>query len=163
MAVADKPRRDAKPSAAIKVKVDLKQIQAKKSQHRYILGTRKDCPIQNVDVAGVSFLRFSGGNAVFNSGMTANDARQAGAIRYGVFVPLTDEQVSAIQEGVSKKVVRTMHSGRHRTGRILNTNKASYSASPNDEPLAKYLYMHRADAVSNADAETGDFEPMLQE
>lgn len=166
MTVADKPRREAstkKPTAAIKVKVDRAKLVGPQPTTTYIIGTRQDCPIQNVDVAGISFLRFSGGTPVFNSGDTANDGRDRGGKRWGVYVRLTDGQVERIVANIANKVVRIMKRPKRNTGRILTTDAPSYSPLPNDEPLAKFLYMHKAETVSAADAESGDYEPMLEE
>lgn len=163
-AAADKPRREAsKPSTAVKVSVNLAEKKSKKKTKKYIIGTTKDCPVQNVDVRGASFLRFSGGKPVFHDGQGPNDALSCGALRFGVFVTLTDEHVEAITDDVAQKVIRITGPEHKRRGRIWDTRKDSYAPSESDEPLARYLYMHRADSLTIEDGATGEFEPMLQE
>lgn len=153
---------------------------ADQPRRMYLAGTTLDCPIQNVDVRGVSFQRFTGGRPVFEdrvqvtrgvdgdtqrTRVSVNDARKLGAARWGCLIELTDKQVEAVQKDVADKVVTVVrdHTGRASRARIKNVNSPRFKSSPNDVPLGHYLYLVARDAASAEHADTGEYPRMLRD
>lgn len=168
---AKRPAADYKYDAAKPVSIP-KQKPRDRSEaktYRFLAGTRLDCPVQNVDIRGISFQRFSGGQATFtdssdpNKRRHVNDARDLGARRWGCWVDLTEAQVKAVAEDVSNKVMRPRsfnEDGTPKTGRIVST-LGVYKRSPVDEPLGHYVYLIPESAVQSEDIESGDHPPMM--
>jgi len=139
---------------------------------RYLAGTTKDCPVQNIHVRGVAFQRFTGGTPQFSeTGIKGkprhvNDARDVGAARWGGYVLLTKAQLDQVCEDVGKKMLRVTQfseDGSPLRGEVRSTVAASYKHGRNDYPLGRYLYLHRADKLSGEHMESGLFPPMIKD
>lgn len=139
---------------------------------QYILGTTRECPIQNVDVKGITFQRFQG-QVTFSP-----EGNPDQAVIYGVLVELTKEHVKEIVKDIELKVIRcigarelapqadpatVISTSRWSTGRLLHTEKKGYHETPHDLDLGRFLYMWPATATPGGTYHdrTSPLEPMI--
>lgn len=98
---------------------------------RYWMGTMPDCPRWVVHCAGLDFPRFTEHVQETNEGETRRIPRN------GIVRELSAEQIEAIKQNVSQKVVRKAGAKEY----ILNVHDAGYVRSDQDIPLGMYLYL----------------------
>lgn len=159
------------------VKIDLTDfppVDPEGEKHEYWVGTLEECPYQNTYAGGVCFPLFTG-IATFDDKAQVME----GNISRGALAILTDDQVNAIVESVKRKAIQfvgkeivryvpRLKAGNgppikitRRRGTIVSVD-GKYKRLPDDEPLAKYLYMVRTDALDFHGRDRRP-EPMLRE
>ena len=149
--------------SAVKVRTAIPVAGPGAKTTRYLVGCVPECPIQNPTAGGICFPRFRG-NPVFDGPGGAPDRE----LEYGAYADLTDEQVERIRAGVANRVIRVVGANREdsqfddapdmsaRKSRgaqmlMLDGSYCKGRLGPHDRPLARYVYMHRADALSRED------------
>ena len=170
------PKATAQPKkGAVKVTLDdFPPVDTLGEQREYWVGTLEECPYQNVTAGGIGFPLFTG-TATFDDKAQVME----GNIRRGALAMLTEKQVDAICESVKRKAIRfvgkeieryvpRLEPGdgppvkiKRRRGSIVSVD-GSYKRQPDDEPLAKYLFMVRTDALDFHGRDRRP-EPMLKE
>lgn len=140
----------------VKVVPDLETIEENPDlRHSYWMGTTHDSPFQNVHAGGRSFPRATGQ-------MTDEDG--SGQPKFsgprGQEAMLSAKEVKAITAAVAKKVVQWVGTGKNRRAIKINLDTLGYRQAPTDEPMGKYLFMHRTDSLGFKDKE-GQPEPMV--
>lgn len=146
----------------VKVKAGLPKIRPGEQAHRYWVGTTPECPVQNVTVGGISFARFTGIPTFDSSGVPDRK------LDMGCEIDLGQDQVELIQKAVSIRVIRRVGSqedpGKRRGIIVLiDGGRHKYRPQSSDEPLARFLYMHRTDQMTAEDRGKFPPETMLEE
>ena len=142
--------------AVVKVVPDLPTIEDRPDlRHRYWMGTTRKSPFQNVHDGGHSFPMATGQ-------MTDSDGSGQPTFSgpRGQEAMLTDDEVAVIVKSVARKVVSWAGTGGKRRAIKRDMDALGYRQEPTDEPLGKYLYMHRTDSLGFS-AKAGDPEPMV--
>lgn len=155
------PAASIQKTTAVKIKpIDLSPEVAGE-RTRYWIGTTPDCPLQNVYAGGICFPLFRGNPNFSDQGVPDR------TLDYGNFVDLTEQQVENVKTGVKIRVLR-MFGGdpdritgvedtedttprRKRGARMFVADGKRYHPARSDEPLARYVYMHRADDLRLVD------------
>ncbi len=78
----------------------------------------------------------------------------------GIEAMLTDTEVAVIQKAVARKVVQWVGVGGKRRAVKTGLDVEGFRQTPDDEPLGRYLYMHRTDSLGFG-SKKGDPEPMV--
>ena len=121
-------------SKPVSVKVDVEELPQIKRM-RYFIGLRPECPLQFVDIAGISFPKVTQKISFDVNGETLRDTRS------GSLVYLTDEQVEEVKKRVVTKLIR-----RHGNKAYVVTMTKRHQYDRNrDIPLANHVFMMEAD------------------
>jgi len=165
------PASSKKKTTAVKIKpIDLSpEITGKRT--RYWVGTTPNCPLQNVHAGGICFPLFRG-MPIFNDAGVPDRP-----LEYGNFADLTEYQVKNVCDGIRMRVLRIYGGDGDRLLGVADTEDVTprqpqraqmfiadgkrYHAAPNDQPLARFVYMHRAEDLTLVDME--DFPPETME
>ena len=148
------------PRSAVTVPVSLPKAAPGARRVRYWMGTMPHSPIQNLSAGGQTFSRFRG-NPVFDGPNNAPNQE----LRFGIHVPLTEEQVALVQAGVRIRIVRIESSSddmdeyenvpdmtpqrkKKVRARVHMIDSKNYVPQHGDRPFAEFVYMHRLDQMS---------------
>lgn len=155
--------------SAVKVKSGLPEVQAGDKRARYYVGTLPSCPVQNVTVGGISFPRFRG-NPTFD-----DRGRPDRELDFGIFIDLAEAEVSFVQKAVSTRVLRLLgkepepgkddpeRTPSRRRAAIYPIDGKNYHHREGDQPLGRFLYMHRVDAMTAEQMQSFPPEAMEEE
>lgn len=127
-----------------------------KPKRRYWLGTLKDCPYQNVHVAGTLFPRYMGNVEHDKHGDPVNKPLP------GMVIQLDEDQVERVKEGVVNRVIRPI--GKSKRAAMLlrsGTHRKPYRPQAGDQPLGRFLYMYDVENGFPACYHGGEPEPMV--
>jgi len=136
----DKPvakKRGRPPKNRLSIKRREIQIPDLEPRKTYWCGVIPDCPRGCVHAGGIDFPAFVNPQ-IPDAEVPGRSKVDSGMRLSGTFHDLTDEHVAKVLEEIRLKVFR---------GRLLKTmkpgprGKERYVPDPNDEPLAKYVYM----------------------
>lgn len=110
----------------------------------YHVGTLASCPCQNVELAGVSFPRYTNPPVRNEDGSVRTGARKLPdrQWRKGDYIFLSDAKVEAIKEAASFKVC--WWSNDKSRGTIYDTRYPLYNRRIGTEPLARHIFMYPA-------------------
>lgn len=156
----------AVPETAITIKTELPEAAEGVETKPYWIGTMPDCPLQNVAAGGVTFPSYTGESIKSSGDLVPERDRSHGIIAY-----LSDEQLELVKTAVLLRVVRfgspIVDEFEHADGfprskpkrrahivmrdSQMNAPGYKYRAENGDVPLARLVYMHRADKLSIMD------------
>lgn len=101
-------------------------------EKEYLVGTKPNCPIQNVSVGGICF-------PLYNEDVTVDDAGQTHRSRInGAIVKMDKNKYEFVKAKIKSKVIRWRDKNK-KIGYIVNIEKNK--TLPNDEPLENYIYI----------------------
>lgn len=127
-------------SPAIKIDVEKVKIEAVRPalRDRYWVGVIDSSPYDRIDVAGVTFQKFTDPPR-FRNGEQYRDVQR------GNIVGLSEAEVELVKKRV---VTKWFQNSREKEGRIFGGNIRSsenvgFVPAESDQPVAKYLYMQR--------------------
>lgn len=118
-------------------------------QHEYWMGVIENCPIQNITAGGRTFQK--------RLGPIEGDDTPVFRGPRGARVMLSDKEVKAIVEGVERRVLRPFG----KSAKILIIGATNYRPDPRDEPIGRYLYLHRITEGLPFNFMEADPEPMV--
>ena len=124
--------KNVKPGTPVKIRVPPPESSQTEERKAYWAGTFPACPVQNLSVAGTSFVRFQGTPNFDSKGVPDRN------LEYGAPVELTDSQVDRIGTGLRCMVLRRLGKTR---GVIMLSNARGYRYMDGDEPLAQHIYL----------------------
>lgn len=99
----------------------------------YFVGTRPDCPRQNIALAGVCFPRWSEKVEYDPDSMDTERMKRQGAV-----VLLTDVQVAEVKEASERKVFEILPYGR---GILYNSTTRGFRPNKNQRPVSAFIFM----------------------
>jgi hypothetical protein len=139
-------------STAIKIDVEKVKVEAVRPalRDRYWVGVIDSSPYDRVDVAGVTFQKFTDPPR-FRGGEQYRDVQR------GNVVGLSEADVALVKK---KVVTKWFQNAREKDGRIFGGNIRSsenvgFVPSESDQPVAKYLYMQRLHEGENPSRSLG--------
>lgn len=112
---------------------------------RYYIGVLKSSPLDMASAGGMMFHKHIDPTKQKRNSPDTYKDRKAGQV-----VELSEKQVDLIKKRILERVVRF----RSTEVVVISTNKdAKYSRYPNDEPLAKHLYMVKLTGNAKPDSD----------
>lgn len=115
------------------------------------------CVAETPSVGGVTFPRRTRVSIGESGGKTDWSTRQ------GDYLPLTEEQLARIREGIARRVQRVYHKVDGRpVGKIYLLGSDVYRPEPGDEPLGKYLHLRAVSGPPEASALDADSSLLRQ-
>lgn len=164
---ATKTQQAAVPETAVTISTKMPKAARGVDTKPYWVGTLPGCPLQNVTAGGITFPGHTG-EATNSAGDLIPDRDRS----HGIIQHLSDKHVQLIKAGILLRVMRFGAPEREdfenaegfpkpkriprahivmRDSKKMNAPGYAYEAQQGDQPLARFVYMHRADRMSMLD------------
>lgn len=137
-ALMEPPAESAKP-LPVTVKSPPMKLANEGPKTLWWCGTVADSPVRNISIGPVTFMRHKGNVSYDDKG----EPDHPESFLWGDEVELTEEEVKIVREHAVLQVMRVLADGPNgrRHGRIFSRVGNAWSPSPQDRPLAEFVYM----------------------